>query len=40
MGFTDIRSVVVEPTLAAGPDTAHKAKAQALEKAKQAASDF
>jgi FMN-dependent NADH-azoreductase len=40
MGFTDIRSVVVEPTLAAGPDAAQKAKAQAIEKAKQIAADF
>jgi len=40
MGFTDIRSLVVEPTLASGPDAAQKAKAQAIEKAKQIAADF
>lgn len=40
MGFTDIHSVVVEPTLASGPDAAQKAKAQAIEKAKQSAADF
>jgi FMN-dependent NADH-azoreductase len=40
MGFTDIRSLVVEPTLASGPDAAQKAKAQAIEKAKQIAAKF
>jgi FMN-dependent NADH-azoreductase len=40
MGLTDIRSLVVEPTLASGPDTAQRAKAQAIEKAKQSAADF
>jgi FMN-dependent NADH-azoreductase len=40
MGFKDIRSLVVEPTLASGPDVAQKAKAQAIEKAKEMAADF
>jgi FMN-dependent NADH-azoreductase len=39
MGFKDIRSVVVEPTLA-GPDVAQKAKAQAIENAKHLAPKF
>ena len=40
MGLTDIRSVVVEPTLAEGPDAAKQAKTKAIEKAEQAAKDF
>ena len=40
MGFTDVRSLVVEPTLAAGPDAAQKPKAQAIEKAKHLAAEF
>ena len=40
MGFTDIRSVVVEPTLAAGPDTAKVKIIAAIEKAKQLAAEF
>lgn len=40
MGFTDIRSVVVEPTLAAGPDTAKDRITAAVEKAKKMAADF
>jgi FMN-dependent NADH-azoreductase len=40
MGLTDIRSVVVEPTLAAGPDTAKQKRSEAVEKAKQMAREF
>jgi FMN-dependent NADH-azoreductase len=37
MGFTDIRPIVVEPTLAGGPEGAEKAKAAATELAAQTA---
>jgi FMN-dependent NADH-azoreductase len=40
MGFGDIRSIVVEPTLAGGPDAAEKMKAEAIEKARQTAGGF
>ena len=40
IGFKDIRSVVVEPTLAAGPETAKDRRAAAIEKAKAMAADF
>lgn len=40
IGFTDIRSVVVEPTLAGGPDVAKQKVAEAIEKAKQMAKEF
>ncbi len=40
MGFKDIRAVVVEPTLAAGPDTANERRAAAVEKARKMAAEF
>ena len=40
MGFEDIRSVVVEPTLAAGPDAASERRASAVEKARAMAAEF
>jgi len=40
MGLTDIRSVAVEPTLAGGPETANRKRAEAIEKAKQLARKF
>lgn len=40
IGFSDIRSLVVEPTLAAGPDVAKQKRDVAVEKAKQMAKDF
>jgi FMN-dependent NADH-azoreductase len=40
MGLTDIRSVTVEPTLAAGPETANQKRAEAIEKARQLARKF
>jgi FMN-dependent NADH-azoreductase len=40
MGFTDIRSVTVEPTLAGGPEAASQKQAEAIEKAKKLAGDF
>ena len=40
MGLTDIRLVTVEPTLAAGPETANQKRAAAIEKAKQLARKF
>jgi len=40
IGFSDIRSVTVEPTLAGGPDTAKQRQADAVEKARQMAKDF
>jgi len=40
MGLTDIRSIVVEPTLAGGPDTAKEKRAAAIAKAKEMARDF
>ncbi len=40
IGFTDIRSVVVEPTLMGGPDVAAKRTAEAVAKAQQMAKSF
>ena len=40
IGFSDIRSVTVEPTLAAGPDVAEQRRAKAIEKAGQIAREF
>ena len=40
IGFSDIRSVVVEPTLAGGPDIAEQRRAEVIEKAKQIAKEF
>jgi len=40
IGFSDIRSVVVEPTLAGGPDTAKQRRDEASEKARKMANDF
>ncbi len=40
MGFTDIRSIIVEPTLQDGPDTAQQKLDQAAQKAKTMALDF
>jgi len=40
IGFTDIRRVIVEPTLADGPDTAAQQRNAAIEKAKQMVRDF
>jgi hypothetical protein len=40
MGLTDIRSVVVGPTLASGPDVAREKREQAAEQARQMAADF
>jgi len=40
IGFSDIRSVTVEPTLAAGPDVAEQRRAKAIEKARQTAREF
>lgn len=40
IGFSDIRSVVVEPTLAGGPDTAKQKQNEAIKKAKQMAKEF
>jgi FMN-dependent NADH-azoreductase len=40
MGFENIRSIVVEPTLMAGPDVAKDRLQQALEKAKTTAAEF
>ena len=40
IGFSDIRSVVVEPTLAGGPDIAKQRGAEAIEKARQIAKEF
>jgi len=40
MGFTDIRSIVVEPTLASGPDVAKQKQNEAIETAKKMAKDF
>jgi FMN-dependent NADH-azoreductase len=40
MGLTDVRSVAVEPTLAAGPDVAKQKRSEAVEKAKQLAKEF
>jgi len=40
IGFEDISSVVVEPTLQGGPDVAEQRRRQAIEKAAGAAADF
>ncbi len=40
IGFSDIRSLVVEPTLAAGPDVAKQKRNEAIEKAIQTAKEF
>ncbi len=40
IGFSDIRSLVVEPTLAAGPDVARQKRDEAIEKARQIAKKF
>ena len=40
IGLKDVRSIVVEPTLAGGPDTAAQEKAQAIDRAKQMAAEF
>ncbi|MHC5034425.1 MAG: NAD(P)H-dependent oxidoreductase [Planctomycetota bacterium] len=40
MGFTDMRSVVVEPTLVAGPDVAAERRAAAIELARRIAREF
>ncbi len=40
IGFSDIRSLVVEPTLAAGPEVAKQKRDEATEKAKQMAKEF
>jgi FMN-dependent NADH-azoreductase len=40
MGFTDIRSITVEPTLMAGPEVGAKKREEAIVEAKKAAMDF
>ena len=40
MGFTDIRSIVIEPTLLEGPETAAKIKADAVDEARETAKTF
>jgi FMN-dependent NADH-azoreductase len=40
MGFTDIKSLAVEPTLAGGPEVAEQKRTAAIEKAKQMAGEF
>lgn len=40
IGFTDIRSVVVEPTLAGGPDTAQAKRVEGVELARRMALEF
>ncbi|NQU76140.1 MAG: NAD(P)H-dependent oxidoreductase [Planctomycetes bacterium] len=40
IGFSDIRSIVVEPTLMAGPDIAAKKLAEAIGQAKRLGSEF
>ena len=40
MGFTDIRSVVVEPTLQGGPDVAKTRVREAIDRAKEMAVSF
>jgi FMN-dependent NADH-azoreductase len=40
MGFTDIRSIVVEPTVMGGPEVAKAKREAAIEKAKQMAKEF
>ncbi len=40
IGFTDIRSIMVEPTLAAGPAVAEQKRSAAIEQAKRMAGEF
>jgi len=40
IGFSDIRSVVVEPTLAGGPDVAGQRCEEAIARARQIAEEF
>jgi len=40
MGFSDVRSIVVGPTLAKGKDVAEQKRTEAIEKAKQIAREF
>ncbi len=40
IGFTDIRSVLIEPTLAGGADIAERKKSAAVEKARKMAAEF
>ncbi|QCQ21702.1 FMN-dependent NADH-azoreductase [Desulfoglaeba alkanexedens] len=40
IGLTDVRTLVVEPTLAGGPDEAERRKQEALDKAREIARDF
>lgn len=40
IGFTDIKSLIVEPTLAGGPDTAREKREAAIHKAKEMAGLF
>ena len=40
MGITDVKSIVVEPTAAKGPDVAEKVKLAAIENAKKIAASF
>jgi len=40
MGLSDIRSVIIEPTLAGGADVAKQKQAEAIEKARQIAKQF
>lgn len=40
MGFTDIRSIVVEPTLASGPEVAESQRQAAIERARAMAAEF
>jgi len=40
MGFSDVRSIVVEPTLMGGPETAASRWTAAIEKAREMAKDF
>ena len=40
LGFSDIKRIIVEPTLAGGPDAAGQAKDQAIHEAQRLARDF
>jgi hypothetical protein len=40
IGFTDPNILVLEPTLAAGPDAAKKAREAGIARAKEMAKDF
>ena len=40
MGFEDISSVVVEPTLQGGPEVAATKRQEAIDKAREMAADF